>query len=732
MTKLETALALAAEGFHVFPLERGSKIPRIDSFPTRASRDPDTIRAWWTCPVMEIEQGFNIAVSTTRYQDDAALLVVDIDNKDGKHGDKTIADLAAGGEVLPPTRETRTPSGGRHLFYSVPVAVSQTAGKLGSGVDTRSRGGYVVATGSDTAVGAYVATNNAAVVPAPEWLVAKHRLGTSEDSASHARQDAIAVDPARAESRAIEYLKTLPPAAAGERNHKGFVTAANLKDFGVEESRARDLMQTHWKCDPALDFAEVKHVVRSAYRYGRTTQGAAAPESQFPVIHKEAPAPGVADGPDREPEWIHPFENLNREFAFTLAGGGHHILWETVDETGGAKLEHLSESSFHRRHASQIMQIGKKQAAVTELWMSHKRRRSYDGLVFMPGEAAPERFYNLWRGFAVQPAPVGGRSHAVDAFLEHALQNVCRGEVKLFRWLIGFFAHMVQRPNEKPHVALVLRGAKGVGKNSLVEIIGALFGQHFLITAKRRYLLSNFNGHLESCLFFVLNELFWAGDKQAESELKDLITGDTHAIEHKGKEIFKVANRTRVAILGNEDWIVPASHDERRYAVFDVGEGRKQDHAYFIKMREGMERGGYAVLLRYLLDFSIYGLNFNDPPKTKGLLEQKHASLEPVEQWWYESLMEGSIVGGDFEGWPDKASTARIRAALNKYFKDRQIRVRAPDANTLGRTLTRCAELERVRARVGEDKHLGYAYVLPNLKLARERWEHYIGHQVDW
>jgi hypothetical protein len=46
---------------------------------------------------------------------------------------------------------------------------------------------------------------------------------------------------------------------------------------------------------------------------------------------------------------------------------------------------------------------------------------------------------------------------------------------------------------------------------------------------------------------FALDEAFWSGDKQAEGTLKDLITGRDHVIEHKGKEPYTVANKTRVA-----------------------------------------------------------------------------------------------------------------------------------------------------------------------------------------
>ena len=347
--KLDHALALAGEGFHVFPLEVGSKLPHIDDYPNRASRDPEQINRWWTCPVTGFPQDFNVAISTTRYQDSDALLVVDIDNKGKKHGDKTVLALAAEGFILPDTRTTLTPTGGRHLFYVVPIPAKQGAGVLGDGVDVRSRGGYVVAPGSTVEHGAYTVSSPAGLCAAPQWLVEKCGRDSGNDSrASRTGSPSVDID--------AEYLKSLPLTTAGERNHKGFATAAKLKDFGVAEARARELMQDNWLCEPPLDFAELKHVVRSAYRYGREAPGSAAPEVQFAPVHgAEMSTPG---GQSEKLDNAHPFEKLNREFAFCIAGGGHHILWETVDENAQPKLEHLSESSFHKRHASQIMQIG--------------------------------------------------------------------------------------------------------------------------------------------------------------------------------------------------------------------------------------------------------------------------------------------------------------------------------------------------------------------------------------
>jgi hypothetical protein len=344
--------------------------------------------------------------------------------------------------------------------------------------------------------------------------------------------------------------------------------------------------------------------------------------------------------------------------------------------------------------------------------MKDKQRRTNDGLVFLPEQVAPPRFYNLWRGFAYTPAPVA-RHPALDAFLDHAKANLCGGDDALCRWLLAYCAHLIQRPWEKPLVALVFRGAKGTGKNAFIERVGALLGGHFLLTSNRRYLLGNFNGHLENCLLFALDEAFWSGDKQAEGALKDLITGREHVIEHKGKEPYAVANKTRVVIIGNEDWLVPASHDERRFAVFTVGDGRKQDRQFFQDMRVGMEEGGYPHLLRYLLDFDLSGIDLNAAPATRGLAEQKHHTLDPFHQWWFDCLEEGALIGSESSAWPLEQNCERFRAAFRRYVKERNIRSRVPEDRAIGRLLKACApSVLKKRATRTEDGQ-PYVYVIP-------------------
>lgn len=368
MTKLDHALALAAAGFWVFPIKPNAKTPVAKGWQMSATRAPSDIRAMWA------EAPYNIGIYTGKFRDDEALLVVDVDTKAGKNGATSLLALEFAGDDLPDTREHATASGGRHLLYSVREPVRQGTDILGNGLDTRSRGGYVVAPGSAIGGKVYDVAVDTAVAPAPAWLV--ERCGKPvRPRSEHGDVAPAGVNRQHAYDRAAAYLRDDAPTAL---DPDAYAVACRLKDFGVTEDVALELMQTHWdpRCDPPRSDNTVDPV-RNAYRYGENAPGASAPEAEFKPVVKAEPEL-VTDSGD-------PIERFNKEFAFVLAGGGDHILWQTVDVHGRPKLEHLNTESFHRRFSAERISFGNKTVPKTKVWMEDKRRRTYDGIAFVPG-----------------------------------------------------------------------------------------------------------------------------------------------------------------------------------------------------------------------------------------------------------------------------------------------------------------------------------------------------------
>jgi hypothetical protein len=379
---------------------------------------------------------------------------------------------------------------------------------------------------------------------------------------------------------------------------------------------------------------------------------------------KGGESPDEGGGPAGPQAWGYDCDEMNEEWAFVLMGSKAVVVREQVTGPIEDRVRVLSLDAFNAKFLNRPTQIrgadGKvKVVTWANRWLRDRRRRSFDGIEFWPnpdGAPGTAGYLNLYRGFSVRPNAKAG-SWAV--LKDHMLNNVCHGDLKLFTWLFGWFAHMMQRPRERLGTALVMRGRMGTGKTKIGEIMGSLIASHYFLVGDARYITGNFNAHMAACLLLQAEEAVWAGDKAAEGRLKDLITAEIQMIEQKSIDPIRLKNYVRLVMTSNEDWVVPAGKDERRFAVFDVHPRCAQNHAYFAEMDEEMAKGGREALLAELLAFDLTAVNLRQIPRTEGLLEQKFRSLDTVESWWLERLFDGVALRGA-EVWPREIQVDKL------------------------------------------------------------------------
>jgi hypothetical protein len=253
---------------------------------------------------------------------------------------------------------------------------------------------------------------------------------------------------------------------------------------------------------------------------------------------------------------------------------------------------------------------------------------------------------------------------------------------------------------------------------------------------------------MTSLLMLFADEGFWAGDKKAEGKLKDLVTGKKHPIEFKGKEPFWIDNYVRLLVSGNEDWVVPAAFEERRFATLDVGDEHREDYDYFQAIDEEMDAGGRAALLHHLLyevDCSL--VNLRQIPHTTALVEQKLQSANPEQSWWLDILHSG-MLPGDWEG--DGSSPSEmlfdhyVEHAKKKGVPRRSIETQLGMFlnKTVGDELRRNKEAFKVFNFKGPQKfgqnspfyvtRRGLVYHFPPLKECRDRFTQLLEEEITW
>ena len=316
-------------------------------------------------------------------------------------------------------------------------------------------------------------------------------------------------------------------------------------------------------------------------------------------------------------------------------GGRCVVAEEDCDDVMGRwHIKYQCFDAFRNRYMHRLVEVGKDKkenpisVPIGKWWLQQEHRRQYLKIVFWPNRDVPPDQFNLWRGFACEAKP--GEGH--KGFVEHIHRYVCGGDQNLTDYVLNWMARAIQQPGRPGEVALVIKGRKGTGKGFTARAFGSLFGQHYMQVSSAKHVIGEFNAHLRDCVVLFADEAFFAGDKKHEGILKALITEPHLMVEAKGIDAEPARNFLHIIVASNEDWVIPASADERRFVVCEASDDKMQDTTYFRELQRQLDAGGRENLLHYLLNRPLDQFEVRRVPWTSGLERQKVASLGPVAE----------------------------------------------------------------------------------------------------
>ena len=281
------AIAAVDRGWYVFPVAPNSKRPLL---PWRAgsSKSHNQVNRW-----ARQHRGCNWGVDCGK----SALVVLDVDCKNGKDGAAELRKLQIDTGALP-TYTVVTPNSGQHHYYS---GSSPSRAAFRPGLDLKADGGYVVLAGGTLPTGNYLVADDVPILPAPSWLLdAAGRRKVDKD----ATRDAWITEPDKPEyiAWAINWLEgEAPESVAGKNGDDTLVKRVlfTLRDNGISEDKAVELITEHYnecKCFPPWTDEELRTKARNAYRYASLAPAAATPEARLitaTTAFNQTPLPGI-------------------------------------------------------------------------------------------------------------------------------------------------------------------------------------------------------------------------------------------------------------------------------------------------------------------------------------------------------------------------------------------------------------------------------------------------------
>ena len=554
-TLMDAALTLARDGTPVFPClssgERAKK-PLIDGGFNSATTDEKMIREWWG--------GCSKAAIGMPTGDVTGVFVLDVDNKDGRDGNASLDALEKQHGTLPDTKRVTTASGGVHLYFEMPdgVDIRNSSDKIGSGLDVRGNGGYVILPPSNifgkggSITGQYEESGASLGGPtnAPDWLIQliaegpKAEAGPSQPPPPPPLpdgNDAWAMTKLEAECAEVAEAKT---GARNERLNKAAFLVGQMISMGALGQGAAEQALKAAAALSGLGEVESRTTIASGIKAGVSTR----PERPLFV---ETNAKGSID--------VRSLLNV----AATLAWCGVKLRWNSFQDryelTGMKGHSHLSDK------------------ATAVLW------GRLQGISF-----------RVDKGFLRDCLEVVALDREVHPVRAHFKDLTWDGIERLDSWLITYLnaddteytravgaktliaaVRRIRRPGTKFDQLLILEGVQGTGKSGAINILAireAWFTDGVSLTNDSKVLMEQTEGKL----IVEVPEL--KGMRKAEIEHVKATLSRTHDRARKayGRYTDEVARQFILMATANTDkhgecWYLKDPTGNRRFWPVKTG-----------------------------------------------------------------------------------------------------------------------------------------------------------------
>jgi hypothetical protein len=281
--------------------------------------------------------------------------------------------------------------------------------------------------------------------------------------------------------------------------------------------------------------------------------------------------------------------------------------------------------------------------------------------------------FNLYRAPTIEP----GDPNRIQPWIEHLDRIYPDDAEHIIRWL----AHRVQRPGDKINHALMLGGAQGIGKDTLLEPVRYAIGPWNFCEVSPSHMLGRFNGFVKSVILRV-SEARDLGDvnRYAFYEHMKVYTvapPDVLRCDEKNLREYSVPNVCGVIITTNHktDGIYLPADDRRHFVAWCdlTKEDFPQD--YWNWLYGWYSREGYRNVAAYLAQVDLSDFDPKaPPPHTAAFHTIVDANRAPEDADIADTLDElSSLQGGPVDAITLQELAAHTsNAAFAEWLKDRK------------------------------------------------------------
>jgi putative DNA primase/helicase len=330
---------------------------------------------------------------------------------------------------------------------------------------------------------------------------------------------------------------------------------------------------------------------------------------------------------------------FNQTFCHVVLEGKHKVVSTKPCPIEGRKLHYEALHEFRNNFLHEPKIAGKNAGEAWCAW--NGKNYKPDGIGFYPRPSkCPATVMNLFSGF-----PMKAMQGDVSPILYHITEVLCDGDKKAADFVIGWLAHLFQKPDEKPSVAILLKSIEGTGKGTLYSVLQKIIGHMALQVNGGYQLTGRFNSVVANRLLIFADEVDLT-DVRSADKLKGLISEPRVSMEKKGLDPIQLPNYGRFIFASNHDHVIKAGPRERRFLVLESSAKYAQDSEYFSQLYKWIENNGPANLLGYLLAYDLSDFDPRKAPVTAALITEKLANLTPYQEFMFLELIKPLPFGG--------------------------------------------------------------------------------------
>ena len=319
---------------------------------------------------------------------------------------------------------------------------------------------------------------------------------------------------------------------------------------------------------------------------------------------------------------------------------------KTHNDNEGAKYYLYGKDKFRDLVRPFKCFVGKEEEFF-KLWIQDPNRKMYKDIRFYPKLEDNKKYFNSFDGFNYIKND-DYDENVINLFKNHIdllVNKETEGE-EASEYLIQYIAHLIQKPEEKPGTAIVLKSRQGFGKDTLIDMIQELINNRYVFrTADIDDIFGTYNVGIRDKLIVQLNELEGKDGFSNKEKVKNLITEDKTIIREKYVTQYEQQNFTRLFILSNNLNPIEISHDDRRFIVFKSNY-KKPDTKYFNDLHDMIkDKNKMQILFNYLYNYDISDFNArNDRPKTTAYNTMKEHNKNPLYRFLYDNFINNEFI----------------------------------------------------------------------------------------